>query len=126
MINRTTPWVSIIGVFSPNKQVKTEFKRKGILNSKGMPSVVKSKIALSDSDIIYWYSVVGKRLLSYYGCTDNFNYLKQQVNWTLRYSLFATIGIKYKKSIHWAIYNFGLYPKVICKNKIIINFPSLE
>jgi hypothetical protein len=34
MMNRTTPLASIVGIFPTNKQIKTEFKREGILNSK--------------------------------------------------------------------------------------------
>lgn len=91
-----------------------------------MPGVIKSKIILSDCEIINWYAVVGKRLLSYYSCADSFYVIKRCTHGILRYSLFATIGAKYKKSIRWIMYHFGFYPKVICKNRVIINFPSLK
>jgi Type II intron maturase len=119
-----TALVPPLGIFPCRKQVIAEFKCKSVLNYRGKPCSVRLKTILSDIAIIRWYSLIGKKLLSYYGCTDSFNDLKQQVNGTLRCSLFGTIGVKYQKSISWVIDHFGFNPKVTCKNQVIINFPS--
>lgn len=90
-----------------------------------MPSAAMQKTTLPDYKIINWYTTVAKGLLLYYRFTDNLNDLKHLIHWALRYSLFATLGTKHKKSIRWIIDNFGFNPKVIYKDKVIANFPSV-
>jgi hypothetical protein len=89
-----------------------------------MPSATMQKTKFADYNIINWYITITKGLLSYYGHTKNLNDLKRLVHWALRYSLFATLGFKHKKSIKWTINNFGFNPKIIYKNKVITNFPN--
>lgn len=123
-INCITEPISMFTIVPSKKQVLEEFKRKSVLNSQGIPIFAVENTFLSDIAIISWYSKISKRLLSYYGCIDNFNDLRHQVNWTLRYSLFKTIGAKYNKSIGWVISHFGFDSKVTLKNQLITNFPS--
>ena len=108
------------------KQVMAEFKRKNVFNSQGASRIVVLKTVLSDIAIICWYSRMGKKLLSYYGCITSFNNLRYQVNSIFRYSLFKTIRVKYNKSMSWVISHFGFDPKVKFKNQLSITFPSLE
>lgn len=111
-------------ILFPKKKFLEELKHKNIINSRGMPSAVMSKTILLDSEIIDWYTIVVKGLLLYYGCSKNFADLKRLTNWTLRYSLFATLGAKHKKSTKWIIDNFGFDPKVMLGDRIIARFPS--
>lgn len=121
-----TQLAQVLHIFPFKKQIIVEFKRKKIINLKEMPGILKSKMILSDCEIMYWYSVIGKRLFSYYSYVDSFHDIKRCINWNLKYSLFATIGAKYKKSMSWTAHHFGFYPKVICTNKVVIHFPSLK
>lgn len=123
-IIRVTKLIPKLEIFFPKKQIIQKFITKGILNSKGMPKAVMQKTTLPDYKIIDWYTTVAEGLLSYYGCANNLNDLRRLVSWSLRYSLFATIGAKHKKSIRWAIDNFGFDPKVKYKNEIIASFPA--
>lgn len=125
-LNYSSELVSTLQIFFPKKQVIAEFKRKSVLNSQGMPCSSRLKVMLSDIAIIRWYSKIGRRLISYYGCIYTSNDFKYQVSWILRYSLFRTIGVKYNKSMSWVIDQFGFDPKVISKNQLIVSFPSLE
>jgi retron-type reverse transcriptase len=124
-VTRATRLISKLEILFPKKQIIEELKSKGIMNSKGMPSAAMQKTTLPDYEIIDWYTTVARGLLSYYGCTANLNDLRRLVNWTLRYSLFATIGSKHKKSTKWTIDNFGFDPKVIYEDKVIASFPAV-
>jgi Type II intron maturase len=117
---------SMLKILSYKKQILKEFRRKGVLNPRGVPDFVIWKTILSDVAIVRWYSIIGRRLLSYYGCLNSFNDINYQVNRILRYSLFETIGVKYNKSVQWIIFHFGYDPKIRWKNQFVINFPSLK
>lgn len=78
--NCSNEFVSTLQIFFPKKRVVAEFKRKSVLNSRGMPCFSRLKAMLSDIAIIRWYSKIGRRLLSYYGCIYTPNDFKYQVS----------------------------------------------
>jgi hypothetical protein len=113
-----------IMIMAPKDVILTMLKDKGVISKNFSPIACSQLISQSELDIIEWFSCVARGLLSFYCCAHNFYEIKKIVIWQLKYSLFATLGQKYKKNITWAIREFGkIQPKWIVDNNIISKFP---
>ena len=88
-----------VRLLAPKNVILTLLKHKGVVSKNFYPISCTQLISLSESDIIEWFSCVAKGLLSFYSCTSNLYEIKRIVKWQLKYSLFATLGHKYNKSI---------------------------
>lgn len=115
--------LSKVVVFAPTNVILTLLQHRGVIGKSFSPISCSQLVFQSEPDIIEWFSCVALGLLSFYGCVDNFYEIKKIVMWQLKYSLFATLGQKYKKNIVWAIRKFGkIQPKIIVDDKVVSTF----
>lgn len=117
--------LSKVQVNAPKSVILTILKNKGVVSNNFFPAPCVRLVAQSELSVIDWFSRVARSLLSFYCCADNFYEVKKIVKWQLKYSLFATLAKKHKKSVTWIISEFGQnQPKMIVNNKIVATFPS--
>lgn len=88
-----------VKIIAPTNVILVLLRHKGVVGTNFFPISCTQLISQSESDIIEWFSCVAKSLLSFYSCVSNFDEIKKIVKWQLKYSLFATLGQKYNKSI---------------------------
>jgi hypothetical protein len=114
-----------VWMLAPKDVILTMLQNKGVLGQKFAPISCVSLISHSELNIIEWFSRVARGLLFFYCCAKNFYDVKKIVKWQLKYSLFATLGQKHKKSISWVIRKFGKnQPKVVVNDKVVAAFPA--
>lgn len=110
------------------ENVLNKFKKQGIVNKKNHPICCNKICLLEDYQIINQIASKAYRIINFYQCVDNLWEVKSLVNYTLRFSLAATLARKYKTSIKkvFAKYGPNFNIKTSSKGKIIkiANFPS--
>ena len=95
-----------IQIVAPLINIRNKFMQKNILSKSKKPQVVGSLIPAPDIIIIKWYSKIGRDLLNHYSCCQNFNKVKNYVNFILRWSAIYTLAHKHKYSVRKAIIKY--------------------
>lgn len=121
------PVPNYVDIFCPMDSLRDRLRAKNILSPKGVPCAVSSVMSRQDHEIIYWFSMLAKSILNYYGCAVNHLDIRKTVNWTIRYSLFATLASKHKKSTKWVIRMYGKEePKVVVDGVTVAKYPHSQ
>lgn len=119
-VNTSTPKAHItdkktnsaaLSILFPVIEMRKKFQKNFFINKNGTPRSVPAMTIARDEEIISNFAAKARGIMKYYRPSHNLWEVKRVVNWTLRYSLLATLGQKHKKSISWAIKTFGKDPK---------------
>lgn len=117
-----------IKVYANVKNIMEKFKEQGIVNKKWRPICFKKICSQEDYRIISQIATKAYALMYFYSCVDNLWHVKKLVNYTLRYSLAATLARKFKISLKkiFQIYGKDLSVRIKFKGKVvkIASFPS--
>jgi hypothetical protein len=70
---------------SPLLEIRNKLKDRGIFSNSNKTKAIGYLIHSSDSDIISWYNSVGRALLNYYCCCQNFYKVKDYVDYMMRW-----------------------------------------
>ncbi|BEI31810.1 putative groupII intron reverse transcriptase /maturase (mitochondrion) [Bryopsis sp. KO-2023] len=100
----------------PTMKNLNKLKNLGIVGDNYRPISVKYLLSTDDLSIIRWFSSIAHVLLNYYYPAQNFLDIRETINYSLRYSLLATLGHKHGKSIAWAIRSYGKSPSVMLRD----------
>lgn len=116
-------------ILAPIKKIVAKLQTKGYCKNgfKGNPTRVGRLIHLSLPMIISNYLSIGRGLLNYYACTDNFTVLKARITYILKYSCALTFASKLKlytlkKVFSKYGYNLKIHEMVNNKNKVVAEF----
>lgn len=108
-------------------KLKKEWQNKGIINNKGNPGSLNNFKAVSNYHIVQYYNTLAYDYLFTFKCADDFNKLKNWINWFLRYSLISTLNKKLKLgSRKKVIEKFSIDIKVIDLKGNLITFLPRE
>lgn len=100
-----------IKLLFPKKDFVKKFRALGILHKiKTRPVGVRFLVSFKDHDIVNWFSLKAYKIWNYYSCADNIWDVKNIINWILRYSMLATLAMKYKLTIKQSIQKYSLSP----------------
>jgi len=83
---------------APLKEIRNKLKDRGIISNSNKPKAIGRLIHTQDNEIIAWYNSVGRGLLNYYCCCQNFYKVKSYVDYMLRWSAIHTLAGKHKSS----------------------------
>ena len=83
---------------APLKDIRYELKKRKIITNSNKPRHVGRLIHIPDAEIVSWYTAVGRDLLNYYCCCQNFYKVKAYVNYMIRWSAIHTLAGKHKSS----------------------------
>jgi len=98
-----------------------------IMNNKKKPSAKTNISSMSDYNIISYFNVVARGLLSYYRCADDFYKMRSIVNWFLRYSAVSTIKFKHKLASRKTVFDtYGIDLNMINHEGKTIQFISTK
>jgi group II intron reverse transcriptase/maturase len=126
---RLSAQTSRLQILAPIKKIVAKLQTKGYCKNgfKGNPTSVGRLIHLSLPMIISNYLSIGRGLLNYYACTDNFTVLKARITYILKYSCALTFASKLKlytlkKVFNKYGYNLKIHEMVNNKNKVVAEF----
>ncbi|KAJ4706283.1 RNA-directed DNA polymerase reverse transcriptase [Melia azedarach] len=102
-----------IKVSAPIELVRKAVKMAGFTNNMGRPRPISLLTALEDTDIIKWYTGVGRRWLDFFCCCHNFKMVKTVVSYHLRFSCILTLAEKHESTKREAIKHYTKDLKVI-------------
>ena len=95
-----------------------KMRRWGMISSKSNKPIVKNTfLKYSEIQFIKKFKNKARGLLAYYRSISNFNWLKKQVNYHMRWSLLLTISCKHKKSLSEIIKLRNKNTKILIKKK---------
>lgn len=83
---------------APLLEIRNKLKDRGIISNSNKPKAIGRLIHSSDSEIISRYNSVGRGLLNYYCCCQNFYKVKDYVDYMVRWSAIHTLAGKHKLS----------------------------
>ena len=116
-------------ILAPIKKIIAKLETKGYCKNgfKGNPTRVGRLIHLSLPMIINHYLSVGRGLLNYYACADNFTVLKARISYVLKYSCALTFASKLKlytikKVFSKFGYDLKIHEMVNGKKKVVGEF----
>jgi len=94
-------------ILAPIKKIVKKLESKGYCKNgnKGTPTRVGKLIHLSLPMIINHYLSIGKGLINYYSCSDNFTVLKARITYLLKYSCALTFASKLKLKTLKGVYS---------------------
>jgi group II intron reverse transcriptase/maturase len=83
---------------APLQDIRDKLRNRGIISKSNKPKSIGRLIHVPDSEIIKWYKAIGRGLLNYYSCCQNFYKVKNYVDYMLRWSAIHTLAGKHKSS----------------------------
>jgi group II intron reverse transcriptase/maturase len=126
---RLTAQTSRPQILAPIRKIVAKLESKGYSKNgmKGTPTRVGRLIHLSLPMIISHYKALGRGILNYYSCADNFTRLKARITYILKYSCALTFAAKLKlittkKVFSKFGYNLAINEKVKGINKVVAQF----
>lgn len=99
-----------LSILYPVAKIREKLFNIHIIKKDGKPRGVPGLTIARDEEIISNFAAKARGLMNYYQPSHNIWDVKRVVNWTMRYSLLATLGQKHKKSVSWAIKTYGKEP----------------
>lgn len=116
-------------MLAPIPKIVAKLESKGYCKngSKGVPTRVGRLIHLSLPMILDHYLAIGRGILNYYSCADNFKRLKARVSYILKYSCALTFASKLRLRTVKRVfakygYNLEISETVNEKSKIVAQF----
>lgn len=103
------------------KTIMEKFKDQGIVNTKYRPICINKICSLEDYQIINQIAIKAHAFMHFYSCVDNLWQVKKFVDYTLRYSLAATLARKFKISLKkiFQLYGKDLSVRIKFKGQIV-------
>lgn len=83
---------------APLKDLRDKLRLRGIISKANKPTSMSLMIWLSDEVIVQWFAGVGRGLLNYYCCCNNFYKVKDYVDYMVRWSAIHTLALKHRLS----------------------------
>ena len=83
---------------APLFEIRAKLRESGIISNSNKPRAIGRLISVPDVKIISWYKAVGRGLLNYYSCCQNFYKVKDYVDYMVRWSAIHTLAGKHKSS----------------------------
>jgi group II intron reverse transcriptase/maturase len=83
---------------APLADIRDKLRKRGIISKSNRPIAIGRLIGTPDDKIVSWYSAVGRGLLNYYCCCQNFYKVKDYVDYLVRWSAIHTLAGKHKSS----------------------------
>jgi group II intron reverse transcriptase/maturase len=87
-----------IQINAPLVDIRFKLRDRGIISKSNKPRAIGRLIHVPDDKIVSWYRAVGRGLLSYYSCCQNFYVVKNYVDYFVRWSAIHTLAGKHKSS----------------------------
>lgn len=84
---------------APLETIRVRLRERGVISKSNKSKAIGRLIHVPDSEIVKWYNAVGRRLLNYYCCCQNFYKIKSYVNYMIRWSAIYTFASKHKSSV---------------------------
>lgn len=130
---RLTAQTSRPQILAPIRKIVAKLESKGYCKhgQKGTPTRVGRLIHLSLPMIIDHHKAIGRGLLNYYSCADNFTRLKARISYILKYSCALTFASKLKlRTIKKVFSKFGYNLEVTevikGESKVVARFEDKE
>jgi hypothetical protein len=83
---------------APLEDIRDKLRSWGIISKSNKPKAIDRLIHVPDEKIVQWYNAVGRGLLNYYCCCNNFYKVKSYVDYMVRWSAIHTLAGKHKSS----------------------------
>lgn len=83
---------------APLEDIRKKLRDRGIISKSNKPKAIGRLIHVPDDKIVAWYNAVGRGLLNYYCCCNNFYKVKSYVDYMVRWSAIHTLAGKKKSS----------------------------
>jgi group II intron reverse transcriptase/maturase len=83
---------------APLVDIRAKLRERGIISKSNKPRAIGRLIHVPDDKIVSWYKAVGRGMLSYYSCCQNFYIVKNYVDYMVRWSAIHTLAGKHKSS----------------------------
>jgi hypothetical protein len=83
---------------APLMSIRDKLRQRGIISKSNKPIAIGRLIHVPDDKIVSWYNAVGRGLLNYYCCCQNFYKVKDYVDYMVRWSAIHTLAGKHKMS----------------------------
>lgn len=83
---------------APLEDIRDKLRSRGIISKGNKPKAIGRLIHVPDENIVKWYNAVGRGLLTYYCCCNNFYRVKSYVDYMVRWSAIHTLAGKHKSS----------------------------
>jgi DNA-binding transcriptional regulator YiaG len=83
---------------APLVDIRAKLRDRGIISKSNKSRAISRLIHVPDDKIVSWYIAVGRGLLSYYSCCQNFYKVKNYVDYMVRWSAIYTLAGKHKSS----------------------------
>lgn len=110
---------------APLKDLRDRLRSRGIISKANKPTSIGRMIWLSDELIVQWFTAVGRGLLNYYCCCNNFYRVKDYVNYMVRWSAIHTLAAKHCLSCRKVIVKWTKNLVIEdFKGHVIAKFPS--
>ena len=87
-----------VQINAPLDTIRTRLQERGIISKSNKPKAIGRLIHVPDSGIVKWFNAVGRELLNYYSCCQNFYKIKNYVDYMVRWSAIHTLAGKHKSS----------------------------
>ena len=105
-------------LFIPQNAVINRMRQWGMINQKvNKPIVCNALLKYHDIQFIEHFKSKAKSLLEYYRPASNYYWIKNQVNYHMRWSLLFTIARKHKKNLADIVKLFGKNANMYIQNK---------
>ena len=83
---------------APLEDIRRKLRNRGVISKLNKPKAIGRLIHVPDDKIVSWYNAVGRGLLNYYCCCNNFDKVKNYVDYMVRWSAIHTLAGKHKSS----------------------------
>ena len=83
---------------APLSDIRLKLRNRGIISKANKPKAIGKLIHVPDDKIVSWYNAVGRSLLNYYCCCNNFYKVKSYVDYMVRWSAIHTLAGKHRSS----------------------------
>jgi len=83
---------------APLVDIREKLRNRGVISKSNKPKSIGRLVYVPDRDIVKWYNAVGRGLLNYYSCCQNFYKVKDYVDYMVRWSAIHTLAGKHKSS----------------------------
>lgn len=85
-------------ISAPLEDIRDKLRSRSIISKSNKPKAIGRLIHVPDEKIVQWYNAVGRGLLNYYCCCNNFYRVKSYVDYMVRWSAIHTLAGKHKSS----------------------------
>lgn len=87
-----------VQINAPLDMIRIKLRERGVISKSNKPKAIGRLIHVPDNEIVKWFNAVGRGLLNYYCCCQNFYKIKNYVDYMVRWSAIHTLAGKHKSS----------------------------